>query len=44
MFSLFRKFKDGLTKTAQSIAASVGGMLGLRPVDASTIERLEESL
>jgi fused signal recognition particle receptor len=44
MFSLFKKFKDGLTKTAQTIAASVGGMLGLRPVDASTIERLEESL
>jgi fused signal recognition particle receptor len=44
MFSLFKKFKDGLTKTAQSIAASVGGLFGLRPIDASTIERLEESL
>lgn len=44
MFSLFRKFKDGLTKTAQSIAASVGGLFGLRPIDASTLEKLEESL
>ena len=44
MFSLFKKFKDGLTKTAQSIAASVGGLFGLRPIDASTIEKLEESL
>ncbi|BET66679.1 signal recognition particle-docking protein FtsY [Opitutales bacterium ASA1] len=44
MFSLFKKFKDGLTKTAQSIASSVGGLFGLRPIDASTIEKLEESL
>lgn len=44
MLSFFRKFKDGFTRTAQSIAASVGGLLGLRPVDASTLETLEESL
>lgn len=44
MLSLFRKFRDGFTKTAQTIGASVGGMLGVRPVDASTLERLEESL
>ncbi|RME70713.1 MAG: signal recognition particle-docking protein FtsY [Verrucomicrobia bacterium] len=44
MLSVFRKFKEGLTKTAQSIAASVGGVLGLRSVDASSIESLEESL
>lgn len=44
MFSLFKKFKVGLTKTAQSIASSVGGLFGLKPIDASTVERLEESL
>ncbi len=44
MFSIFKKFKDGLTKTAQSIASSVGGLFGLRPIDTSTIEKLEESL
>ena len=44
MFSLFKKFKTGLTKTAQSIAASVGGLFGLKPIDASTLENLEESL
>jgi fused signal recognition particle receptor len=44
MFSLFKKFKDGLTRTAQTLGASVGGMMGLRPVDASTLESLEESL
>lgn len=44
MFSLFNKFKSGLTKTAQSIAASVGGLFGFRPIDASTVEKLEESL
>ncbi len=44
MYSLFRKFKDGLTRTAQSIATSVGGLFGLKPIDASTLEKLEESL
>jgi len=44
MFSLFKKFKVGLTKTAQTIATSVGGLFGLRPIDASTVEKLEESL
>lgn len=42
--SLFKKFRDGFTKTAQSLGASVGGLLRLRAVDASTLERLEESL
>jgi fused signal recognition particle receptor len=44
MFSLFKKFKDGLTKTAQTIVASVGGMFGIKPIDTSTLEKLEESL
>ena len=44
MYSLFKKFKDGFTKTAQSIVSSVGGMFGIRPIDASTLEKLEESL
>jgi fused signal recognition particle receptor len=44
MLSLFKKFKDGLTRTAQTLGASVGGLMGLRPVDASSLETLEESL
>jgi fused signal recognition particle receptor len=44
MFSLFKKFKDGLTKTTQTIVASVGGMFGIKPIDTSTLEKLEESL
>lgn len=44
MLSLFKKFRDGFTRTAQTIGASVGGMLGVRPIDASTLESLEESL
>jgi fused signal recognition particle receptor len=44
MFGLFKKFKDGLTKTAQKIAASVGGLFGQKPIDAATLEQLEEAL
>lgn len=44
MFSLFKKFKDGLTKTARSIVEKTGAMFGLKPIDVSTLETLEEAL
>jgi fused signal recognition particle receptor len=44
MFGLFKKFKDGLTKTAQKLAAGVGGLFGQKPIDASTLDQLEEAL
>lgn len=44
MFGLFKKFKDGLTKTAQKFAASVGGLFGQKPIDAATLDQLEEAL
>ena len=44
MFSLFKKFKDGLTKTARSIVEKTGAMFGLKPIDASSLETLEEAL
>lgn len=40
MFSLFKKFKSGLAKSAQSI----GGIFGRKRLDASSIEELEEAL
>ena len=44
MFSIFKKFKDGLTKTARSIAERTGSLFGLKPIDVSTLETLEEAL
>ncbi len=44
MFGLFKKFKDGLTKTAQRLVASVGGLFGQKPIDAATLDQLEEAL
>ncbi len=44
MFGLFKKFKDGLTKTAQKLVASVGGLFGQKPIDAATLDQLEEAL
>ncbi|MCH6258872.1 signal recognition particle-docking protein FtsY [Puniceicoccaceae bacterium K14] len=40
MFSLLKKFKSGLAKSAQSI----GGIFGRKKLDASSIEELEEAL
>lgn len=40
MFSLFKKFKSGLAKSAESI----GGIFGRKKLDASSIEELEEAL
>ena len=44
MLSLFRKFKDGLTKTVAAIAAKTHGLFGGRKIDAASLEELEEAL
>lgn len=44
MLSLFKKFKDGLTKTVAAIAAKTHGLFGGRKIDASSLEELEEAL
>ena len=44
MFSAFKKFKDGFSKSAKSIAEKTGGVFGRKTLDASSIEELEEAL
>ncbi|MBC2606062.1 signal recognition particle-docking protein FtsY [Pelagicoccus albus] len=44
MLSIFKKFKDGLSKSAKSIAEKTGGVFGRKKLDASSIEELEEAL
>jgi fused signal recognition particle receptor len=44
MFGLFKKFKDGFSKTVAAIAAKTHGLFGGRKIDASSIEELEEAL
>lgn len=44
MFSLFKKFKDGLTKTVSAIAAKTHGLFGGRKIDATSLAELEEAL
>jgi fused signal recognition particle receptor len=44
MFSLFKKFKDGLTKTVSAIAAKTHGLFGGRRIDAASLDELEEAL
>ncbi|HEX7631985.1 MAG TPA: signal recognition particle-docking protein FtsY [Lacunisphaera sp.] len=44
MFPLFKKFKDGLTKTVAAIAAKTHGLFGGRKIDAASLEELEEAL
>lgn len=44
MFSLFKKFKDGLTKTVAAIAAKTHGLFGGRKIDATSLDELEEAL
>ena len=44
MFSLFNKFKDGLTKTVSAIAAKTHGLFGGRKIDAASLAELEEAL
>ncbi len=44
MFGLFKKFKDGFAKTVSSIAAKTAAIFGQKPIDASSLETLEEAL
>jgi fused signal recognition particle receptor len=44
MFSLFKKFKEGLTRTFSAIAAKTHGLFGGRRIDAASLEELEEAL
>jgi fused signal recognition particle receptor len=44
MFSLFKKFKDGLTKTVSAIAAKTHGLFGGRKIDLASLAELEEAL
>jgi fused signal recognition particle receptor len=44
MFGLFKKFKDGLAKTVSAIAEKTAAIFGQKPIDASSLETLEEAL
>lgn len=44
MFGLLKKFKDGLAKTVSAIAAKTAAIFGAKPIDASSLETLEEAL
>jgi fused signal recognition particle receptor len=44
MFGLFKKFKDGFAKTVSAIAAKTAAIFGQKPIDASSLETLEEAL
>lgn len=44
MFSIFKKFKDGLAKTVSAIAAKTHGLFGGRKIDAASLGELEEAL
>lgn len=44
MFGLFRKFKEGLSKTVSAIASKTRGLFSGRAIDASSLESLEEAL
>jgi fused signal recognition particle receptor len=44
VLSLFKKFKDGLTKTVAAIAAKTQGLFGGRKIDAASLDELEEAL
>jgi fused signal recognition particle receptor len=44
VLSLFKKFKEGLARTVSAISAKTHGLLGGRPIDASSLGELEEAL
>jgi fused signal recognition particle receptor len=44
MFGLFKKFKDGLAKTVSAITEKTKAIFGHKPIDASSLETLEEAL
>lgn len=44
MFTLFSKFKKGLNKTTKKLFGAVGGIFGIKELDESSIETIEEAL
>jgi fused signal recognition particle receptor len=44
VLSLFKKFREGLAKTVSAIAAKTQVLFGASPIDASSLETLEEAL
>ncbi len=44
MLSLFKKFREGLSKTVSAIASKTQGLFGGRAIDASSLGTLEEAL
>ncbi|HVZ63675.1 MAG TPA: signal recognition particle-docking protein FtsY [Lacunisphaera sp.] len=44
MRSLFRKFKEGFTKTVAAIATKTHGLFGGRRIDPASLDELEEAL
>ena len=44
MFGLLKKFKAGLAKTVAAIGEKTGALFGRKPIDASSLETLEEAL
>lgn len=44
MFGLFKKFKDGFAKTVSAIAEKTAAIFGQKPIDASSLDTLEEAL
>lgn len=44
MFGLFKKFKEGFSKTVSAIATKTRGLFGGRKIDAASLDELEEAL
>lgn len=44
MLSFLKKFKDGFAKTVSSLAEKTAAIFGQKPIDASSLETLEEAL
>ncbi len=44
MFGVFKKFKDGFSRTVSALAAKTAAIFGQTPIDASSLETLEEAL
>lgn len=44
MFGIFKKFKDGFSKTVSAISATTRGLFGGQKIDVSSLDELEEAL
>ncbi|GAB5562175.1 MAG: signal recognition particle-docking protein FtsY [Synoicihabitans sp.] len=44
MIGIFKKFKDGFSKTVSAISATTRGLFGGRKIDAASLDELEEAL